>query len=47
VEGLGVSDPKLKDELIDEVHKLTRLREESQAHIHGTCLPDSGILFRS
>jgi hypothetical protein len=47
LEGLGASDPKLKDELIDEVHKLTRLREESQSHIHGTCLPDSGVLFRS
>jgi len=47
LESLGASDAKLKDELIDEVHKLTRLREESQAHIHGTCLPESGILLRS
>ena len=47
LEGLGLSNPRLKDELIDEVHKLTRIREESQSHIHGTCLPDSGVLFRS
>lgn len=47
LEGLGVSDPKLKNVLVDEVHKLTRLREESKAHIHGTCLPESGVLFKS
>jgi hypothetical protein len=47
LEGLGVSDPKLKGELIDDVHKLTRLREETESHIHGTCHPESGVLFRS
>ena len=47
LEGLGISDPKLKAELIDEVHLLTRLREESQSHIAGSCTPESGKLLVS
>lgn len=47
LEGLGVFDPHLKGKLIDQVHVLTRLREESQSHVHGTCLPESGALLKS
>ena len=47
LEGLGISNPKLKAELIDEVHLLTRLREESQSHIPGSCTPESRRLLVS
>ncbi len=47
LQGLGISDPKLKADLVDEVHLLTRLREESQSHLHGTCEPGSGRLLTS
>ena len=47
LQGLGISDPGLTAELIDEVHLLTRLREESQSHLPGTCAPGSGRLLVS
>lgn len=47
LEGLGISNPKLKEDLIDEVHLLTCLREESQSHIPGSCAPGSGELLVS
>jgi hypothetical protein len=46
LEQLGVSNPNLKAELIDEVHRLSRLREEVQSHIHGTCTPDSAEMLK-
>jgi hypothetical protein len=46
LEKLGISDPNLKAEVIDEVHRLSRLREEVQSHIHGTCTPDSAEVLK-
>ena len=37
---LGIESPKITNELIDELHKVTRLREESVANLQGTCVPE-------
>lgn len=41
LEQLGVQspDPKLKDDLIDEIHRFSRILEEQEAHAHGTLEP--------
>jgi hypothetical protein len=37
---MGIEDSATTEALIDELHKVTRLREESVAHIPGTCVPE-------
>lgn len=37
---MGIENSKATDALIDELHKVSRLREESAAHIPGTCVPE-------
>jgi hypothetical protein len=37
---LGIDSPEITGELIDELHKVTRLREESVANLQGTCVPE-------
>jgi hypothetical protein len=37
---LAIESPEITNELIDELHKVTRLREESVAILQGTCIPE-------
>lgn len=37
---IGIEDRAMTEALINELHKVTRLREESVAHIPGTCVPE-------
>lgn len=37
---LGIENREITNELIDEFHKVTRLREESVANLQGTCVPE-------
>jgi hypothetical protein len=37
---LGIDSPEITNELIDELHKVTRLREESAANLQGPCVPE-------
>lgn len=37
---LGIESPEITNDLIDELHKATRLREESVANLQGTCVPE-------
>jgi hypothetical protein len=37
---LGIESPEITNKLIDEFHKVTRLREESVANLQGTCVPE-------
>jgi hypothetical protein len=42
---LGIEDRKLTDETIDELHRATRLWEESVANLQGTCVPEHSRLM--
>jgi hypothetical protein len=37
--GIPSPDPKLKDDLINEIHRFSRILEENEAHAHGTLEP--------
>ncbi|RWB20399.1 MAG: hypothetical protein EOQ40_15140 [Mesorhizobium sp.] len=37
---IGIQDPKLIDYLVNELQKVTRMREESLANLQGTCVPE-------
>jgi hypothetical protein len=43
--GLGIGDDAITLDLINELHLLTRLREESVAHLQGTCVSGDDVLF--
>ena len=37
---LGIESPEITGKPIDELHKVTRLREEFVANLQGTCVPE-------
>src|SRR5258708_15269360 len=37
---LGIESPEITNELIDELHKVVGMREESVANLQGTCVPE-------
>jgi hypothetical protein len=43
--GLGIGDAATTLDFINELHLLTRLREESVAHLQGTCVSSDDVLF--
>jgi hypothetical protein len=45
LQAMGVKcDPKLIDDLVNELQEVTRAREESQANSQGTCIPEYSVL---
>jgi hypothetical protein len=42
---LGIDDPETTAALIDELHMVTRLREESAAHSSGTLVPEDSRII--
>ena len=46
LKAMGVEcDPKFIDDLVNELQKVTRAREESVANLQGTCVPEYSRLL--